>query len=154
MRWGSTEERFARPVRWLLGVADGTTVPFRFGELVASNVTYGHRYLAPGPITITDPEAIREHARGREGHGRPRPAQGQHTSLLARSCASRPGWYPVRTKSVLDEVVQLVEWPGVVLGRFDERHLRLPREVLVHAMEEHQRYFPVTDAEGNLQPAF
>lgn len=153
MRWGSTEERFARPVRWLLGVADGTTVPFRFGELVASNVTYGHRYLAPGPITITDHETYEstlegvkvmvDHARRRE-------------SILdsSKELCERAGMVPHPDEGVLDEVVQLVEWPGVVLGRFDERHLRLPREVLVHAMEEHQRYFPVTDAEGNLKPAF
>lgn len=72
----------------------------------------------------------------------------------SRRVCSEAGLEPVLHESVLDEVVMLVEWPGVVLGRFDERFLALPREVLEHAMEEHQRYFPVADPGGGLQAGF
>ncbi|MBJ7455216.1 MAG: glycine--tRNA ligase subunit beta, partial [Thermoleophilia bacterium] len=54
----------------------------------------------------------------------------------------------------LEEVLFLVEWPSVITGRFDERHLRLPARVLVTAMQGHQRYFPLRDAAGELLPAF
>ena len=55
---------------------------------------------------------------------------------------------------VLAEAVYLAEWPSVAGGAFAERHLRLPDEVLVTAMQSHQRYFPVRDAGGGLLPAF
>ena len=55
---------------------------------------------------------------------------------------------------MLAEAVYLSEWPSVARGTFAERHLRLPDEVLVTAMQSHQRYFPVRDADGRLRPAF
>ena len=153
MRWGSSDERFARPVRWLLGVADGRVVPFRFGKLIASNITFGHRYLASGPVTVNGPaeyEAALEGVYVMVDHERRR----ERILESAREVCAAAGMVPFPDGDVLDEVVQLVEWPGVVLGRFDDGHLRLPREVLVHAMQEHQRYFPVTGEDGRIQPAF
>ncbi len=55
---------------------------------------------------------------------------------------------------MLSEAIYLAEWPSVARGSFDERHLRLPDEVLVTAMQSHQRYFPLRDAGGGLLPAF
>ncbi len=153
MRWGSGEERFSRPVRWLAALLDGAVVEFEYAGLKSSNVTWGHRYLSEGPVEV--------------------PAPHEYERLLMESCVMvdhrsrldrivtgaeeicRPaGDHPVMEDEVLEEVVQLVEWPGVALGSFDERYLRLPREVLAHAMQSHQRYFPVEDSEGDLRPSF
>ncbi len=54
------------------------------------------------------------------------------------------------TDELLDEVTGLVEWPVVLRGQFDKEFLQLPKEVLISAMEDHQRYFPVVDAQGNM----
>ncbi|HKZ73591.1 MAG TPA: glycine--tRNA ligase subunit beta, partial [Steroidobacteraceae bacterium] len=56
--------------------------------------------------------------------------------------------------ALLDEVTALVEWPVVLAGRFEERFLSLPREVLISTLQDHQRYFPVEDAGGALMPWF
>jgi glycyl-tRNA synthetase beta chain len=56
--------------------------------------------------------------------------------------------------ALLDEVTALVEWPVPLAGAFDQRFLALPREVLISTLQEHQRYFPVEDADGKLMPAF
>jgi glycyl-tRNA synthetase beta chain len=55
---------------------------------------------------------------------------------------------------LLDEVTALVEWPVPLLGRFDERYLQLPQEVPIATMQDHQRYFPVRDAQGTLRNEF
>ena len=57
-------------------------------------------------------------------------------------------------EALLDEVTALVEWPVPIAGRFEERFLALPREVLISTLQEHQRYFPVEDSQGTLMPSF
>ena len=153
MRWGSRDERFSRPVRWLLALLDGQVVPFTFGELRASDVTEGHRYLSGGPIKITGADIYEdalEKAFVMVDHQRRR------DSIIeqAEEACARRGDKPLLDMDVLAEVVQLVEWPGVVLGSFDEKYLRVPREVLVHAMQSHQRYFPVEAPDGSLRHNF
>ncbi|MBU4302252.1 MAG: glycine--tRNA ligase subunit beta [Actinobacteria bacterium] len=153
MRWGDGEARFSRPVRWLLAIADGEVVPFRFGELESSNVTYGHRYLSSGEVIVDGPdsyEGLLEREKVVVDQDRRRAMILESTE---EACAGE-GMVPVVDDGVLEEVIQLVEWPGVLLGRFDRRFLDLPREVLVHAMEDHQRYFPVEDSQGALQAGF
>lgn len=153
MRWGSGEARFSRPVRWLLAIADGKVIPFRFGELESSNVTYGHRYLSSGALVVDAPgsyEGLLEREKVVADQDRRRAMILEST----REACAGEGLVPIVDDGVLDEVVQLVEWPGVLLGRFDRRFLQLPREVLVHAMQDHQRYFPVEDVGGELQAGF
>ena len=153
MRWGSGEERFSRPVRWLVALLDGQVLQFSYGDLTASNLTQGHRYLSKGPIEISIPhqyEHILRDAFVMVDHG----ARLDEIVRNAERVCAEVDSVPVLDDEVLEEVVQLVEWPGIVLGRFDERFLKLPREVLVHAMQEHQRYFPVQDKSGNLRAAF
>ncbi|MBU1671714.1 MAG: glycine--tRNA ligase subunit beta [Actinobacteria bacterium] len=153
MRWGDGETRFSRPVRWLLALLGEKVVGFEYGGLSSSNTTFGHRYLSQGPLRILCPEeyekvlsdafVVVDHATRREAI----------TESCRRVC-EEAGMVPVLHQEVLDEVVMLVEWPGVVLGRFEEKYLELPAEVLEHAMEAHQRYFPVRDAEGALSAGF
>jgi glycyl-tRNA synthetase beta chain len=153
MRWGEREARFSRPVRWLLAVLDGEIIPFEFAGLVASNLTFGHRYLSPGPFEVRSAstyESILEDADVMVDQEKRRDT----VIELAEETCGGASLIPVLDEDVLNEVVQLVERPGVVLGRFSERYLLLPREVLVHAMEEHQRYFPVEDIEGEIRAGF
>ncbi len=153
MRWGSREERFSRPIRWLVAIFRDRVMEFEYAGLKASNVTFGHRYLSSGEIRIASPRAY-EHAL-RESF-----VVADHRTRLAdiirfsEKVCREAGAVPLLDDAVLEEVVQLVEWPAIVLGRFDGRYLELPREVLVHAMESHQRYFPVETSAGALESCF
>ncbi len=153
MRWGSSEERFSRPVRWLVGMLDRIVIDFGYGELMSSNITFGHRYLSEGEIEVTAPHEYEHLLRDAfvmvDHHARL-----DRIVRSAEKVSADAGAVPVLDDEVLEEVVQLVEWPGILLGRFDERFLKLPRDVLVHAMQEHQRYFPVEDNTGNLLAGF
>ncbi|NLE23525.1 MAG: glycine--tRNA ligase subunit beta [Actinobacteria bacterium] len=158
MRWGARPAgasdylRFSRPIRWLVVKLDDETLSGEFYGLRLGDVSQGHRVLG-APVTVTDAGAyerlleeqkvvVSQHERMRLIRKGLDTAAGQ----LGGSW-SDPG-------DVLAEAVYLAEWPSVARGSFDERHLRLPDEVLVTAMQSHQRYFPVRDADGGLLPAF
>jgi glycyl-tRNA synthetase beta chain len=72
----------------------------------------------------------------------------------AVALAQASGGQAVIEEALLDEVTALVEWPVPLVGRFDERYLELPQEVPIATMQDHQRYFPVRDAQGKLRNEF
>lgn len=153
MRWGSGEERFSRPVRWLLAILDGDLIDLQFGDLRSSNSSFGHRYLSTGEVLIGDPrdyERVLEEAHVIVDQRSRR----ERIIRQAKAACDNLMAVPVMNEEVLDEVVMLVETPGVIIGNFDKRFLRVPGEVLIHAMQSHQRYFPVEDTEGNLTACF
>ncbi len=153
MRWGAgTGLRFSRPVRWIVAKLDDRTVPFDLHDLRAGDLSQGHRFLG-APATIATAGAYGETLRGAAviaSHDERRATI--LAGLDAAAAAAGGTWSDPGGK--LEEVLFLVEWPSVITGRFDERHLRLPARVLVTAMQGHQRYFPLRDAAGELLPAF
>ena len=153
MRWGNLEVRFARPVRWLLALNGSEIVDFEYAGLKSGRVTYGHRFLSKGPIELASPEEYTEKLES--AYVMADPAQRRRVireQILA--VAGAEGGAVEEDDELLDEVTNLVEWPTALCGRFDESFLRLPKEVLVTPMREHQRYFPVVDASGGLLPKF
>ncbi len=153
MRWGSGETRFSRPVRWLLALFGSEVLPVTFAGLEAGRTTYGHRFLTPGPIEVG---SVAEY----DSACRRGLVLYDHTERAALvregidSAVAEQGASAVVPETVFAEVVNLVEWPTVGIGRFDEEFLDVPREVLETAMESHQRYFPVEGPGGDLLPDF
>ena len=153
MRWGDgTGLRFSRPMRWIVAKLDEQTVPFELHGLTAGDVSQGHRFLG-GPAVIGDPVAYDEALRA---VGVVPDHEARRAAIVAgldqAAAAAGGAWSDPGGK--MEEVVFLVEWPSVITGRFDDRHLRLPPRVLVTAMQGHQRYFPLRDSGGGLLPAF
>ncbi len=151
-RWGTTREMFSRPVRWLVALLGDEVIPVQYAGLVAGNTTRGHRFLAPGPHTVpcadelvsvvegayvVPTQAARE-ARIRAGVAAAEAATGYAAELPAKT---------------LTEVINLSEYPTVMVGTFDEKFLKVPEEIIVDAMLMHQRYFPLYDG-GKLTNKF
>jgi glycyl-tRNA synthetase beta chain len=153
MRWGDVPVTFARPVHWIVALLDDTVIPVSFGDVASGRTTQGHRFLAPEPITLERAaqyvSALRAASVVAGIAERRRLVESE-----AKAAAAGVGGVLVMDAALLDEVTQLVELPNPVLGRFEERHLDLPREVLVSEMQHHQRYFPIEDDEGALMPYF
>ncbi len=153
MRWGSGEFRFARPVRWLVALYGAHVVPVSLAGLEAGRTTRGHRFLSGGLLDIERPEdylaSLRRYCVLADEEERRRAIGEGIEEALAGG-----GQRAVPDEDTLQEVVDLVEYPHVLLGGFEERFLELPREVLETAMQEHQRYFPVERDDGTLAPAF
>jgi glycyl-tRNA synthetase beta chain len=152
-RWGSGTARFPRPVRWLLALHGTDVIPVEFAGLTAGRTTYGHRFLAPGPLEVLASfeypavlenafVAVDQNVRARMIREGIETAARQHNGTAV---------VPDKTFA---EVVNLVEWPTVAIGTFDEQFLAVPREMLEYAMGGHQRYFPLERADGTLDNRF
>ncbi len=155
MYWrGKSAERFVRPLRWLVTLLDGEVVPLEFAGIRAGDTTQGHRILSSGPLTIGRPaDYVTKLAAGSVVVSS---AEREHRIRKALDAATRtiPNARWREDKSLLDTVVNLTEFPSVVLGSFDPEFLALADEVLVTVMRDHQKYFALEDAAGKLLPHF
>ncbi len=154
MYWRKPNERFVRPVRWLVALLDGETIPVEFDGVVAGKNSRGHRILTDGPVAISNAgSGYVEALRAAKVLGR---AEREHQSRKALDAATRtiPGARWREDKALLDTVVNLTEFPSAILGGFDPQFLVLPEEVLVTVMRDHQKYFAIEDASGKLMPHF
>ncbi len=153
MRWGSGEFRFARPVRWLVALYGDKVIDCGIEGLRAGRVTHGHRFLGGGPVSLRDPSEYQDSLRSACVLASREERRGAVLGDMEKACSAE-GLRPAHPPELLEEVVDLVEWPHVLLGTFPDRYTDLPREILVAAMQEHQRYFPTEDAQGRLSHRF
>ena len=154
MYWRKPGERFVRPVRWLVAMLDSATIPLEFDGIRAGNHSRGHRILTTGSVAIPKAgSAYVDSLRAAKVLGR---AEREHQIRKALDAATRTiaGARWREDKALLDSVVNLTEFPSVILGGFDPQFLALPEEVLVTVMRDHQKYFAVEDGEGKLLPHF
>ena len=154
MRWGAAESEFVRPVHWLVMLLGAEVVPCAMYGVTAGRETRGHRFMSRGALTLADPgeypARLEEEGFVVAGFARRR----ERIRAEAETAAQATGGRLVLDPALLDEVTALVEWPVAVTGKFEERFLELPEEVLVATLQDHQRYFPVREADGRLAPRF
>ena len=153
MRWGDVEAAFGRPLQWIVALFGSEVVPVIFSDVKSGRETRGHRFLAPGWITIakpTDYEAALEKAHVIADLGKRRALLVERLAAAAKKANGTL----ISDDGLVDQVLNLVELPNPVVGTFEERHLDLPPEVLIQEMKSHQRYFSLTDASGKLLPRF
>ncbi len=153
MRWGDGTPRWVRPVHWVLALHGRTVLPLELFGIAAGDRSVGHRFLGAGPVVIGHADEYltaleRVHVLADPLERRRRLAVG-----LARAASELDGTL-VGDPALVEEVADLVEWPGAVAGRFDGRFLELPRELLVTTLRHHQKCFSVQDARGELVAGF
>jgi glycyl-tRNA synthetase beta chain len=152
MRWGSGAHRWVRPVHWILALHGATPLSLEVLGVRSAATSDGHRFLAPGPVRVDHPDRYVEALRGARVLVDPAERRAELTRALATAAAT-VGGAPVPDAALLEEVADLVEWPGVVVGRFDPSFLELPREILVTTLRHHQKSFSI-QKDGGLIPAF
>jgi len=154
MRWGSGDAEFVRPAHWIVMLLGDAVLQAPVLGLVPGRKTRGHRFHAPGELTIGKPA---DYAALLLEHGKVIPdfaARRDRLRQLADAAARSAGGHAVYSDELLDEVAGLVEWPVAITGGFAPEFLRLPEEVLIATLQGHQRYFPIRDAAGKLMPRF
>ncbi|MGQ0509735.1 MAG: glycine--tRNA ligase subunit beta [Betaproteobacteria bacterium] len=154
MRWGSGEAQFVRPVHGLVMLHGAKIVPGTVLGLQSRNATRGHRFMGKGAITIA----------GADSYERQLLEDGMvvadfNTRKAAidaalQAEATRQGGSLGEYSALLDEVAALVEHPSVYVGEFDRAFLDVPQECLILTMRQNQKYFPLFDGAGKLQPKF
>ncbi len=153
MRWSDHELRFIRPIHWMVALFGSEILPVKIVDVVAGNVTRSHRFYGAGDVTIESPESYVDQLR--ENYVMVDPAE--RRAVIKEQITALEKEHNVvveKDEELLDEVVYLLEYPTALMGSFDEKYLRLPKEVIITPMKEHQRYFPVMDAKGELLPHF
>lgn len=160
MRWGDSELKFVRPIRWIVSLLDNKVVQFDLNEISAGQVTYGHRILAPGKIELKHVDEYVEKLRAAKVLASPQEREQLITKQVGEIAASVKGKARQLNGPLLQEVVNITEWPHAIIGKFSEDYLTLPDTLLETVMVHHQRYFPVekpvttSATTGNLLPYF
>ena len=161
MYWRKRGEVFVRPVRWLVAMLDEQVVPLELFGIAAGKTSRGRRIFGGEPgsetgseaVAVSKPSAYVEALRGAKVLGA---AEREQVIRKVLDAATRtiPGARWREDKPLVASVVNLTEFPSVVLGSFDPEFLDLPEEVLVTVMRDHQKYFAIEDANGKLLPNF
>lgn len=153
MRWGGKSIRWARPIRWFVSLLDDKILDFDAEGIAVGNITKGHRSLGSDKIVIEKISDYEEKLK--ENYVILRGKDRRDIILKGlNSLANQVGGQYMKDEKLLDEVVNIVEYPTVLVGEIDNEYLQLPREVITTPMKDHQRYFPILDDKEKLLPYF
>lgn len=153
MRWGGKSIRFARPIRYFLSLLDNEILDFDSEGIKVSNTTKGHRVLGSDEIVVDDIENYVDLLRKNYVIL----SYKERRDIILRGLnryAKEIGGYFLKDERLLEEVINIVEYPTVLIGEIDQEYLKLPKEVIITPMKDHQRYFPIVDDNENLMPYF
>ena len=158
MRWGSGEAQFVRPVHGVIMLHGAKVVPGIVLGLKSGDKTLGHRFLSRGAVTI---KRAADYENTLSAQGKVVASFEQRREIIERELdqaalkfGKNATWRLGKAEELIDEVTSIVESPRVYVGEFDAAFLEVPRECLIVSMQQHQKYFPVADAQGRLQPKF
>jgi len=145
MRWGTSDITFVRPIRWLLAVFGGEPLTFSIDRVSSGNISYGHRFLSPDAFSVSGWNGYTRSLAERYvvlDHGQRKEDIRREVERIARGLGGRVE----KDEELLDTVTNLVEYPVVLAGSFEEEFLRLPSETLISVMKKHQKYFHIYSA--------
>jgi glycyl-tRNA synthetase beta chain len=153
MRWGRGSLRWVRPLRSILCLFDGDIVPFEIGGLTSGNVTYGHRFMTPEAIEITD---AHDYVGALEKAHVLVDASVREAMIAedAARLADSVDCVLAEDSALISETAGLVEWPVPLVGKIDDAFMDVPEEVLISVMRTHQKYFALRRKDGTLAPYF
>lgn len=140
MRWDDFEEKFQRPIRWIVSIMDEKEVPLQIINVKSGKISRGHRFANPNTVEINNPDEYVEKLKTVNVLVN----QDERKAEIVRQAkaqADKIGATPRYSDDLLEEVTQLCEWPVAVTCEFDEAFLTIPEEVTVTVMAVHQRYF-------------
>ena len=153
MRWMDKDIRFARPIHWVVALFGGGVVDFELNGIKGGNLSRGHRFMSPGAFLVKDFKSYLSQTEPNYITIDPEVRRQRIVKQIEELAKSKNGRV-LDDQGLVDEVMNLVEYPVAVLGSFNKDFLRVPKEVLITAMREHQRYFSVVDGQGSLLPYF
>jgi len=148
MRWGEGDAKFSRPIRSLIVMLDGEVIPLELengGKIVKSDrISQGHRVLNPEAVTIEEAANYVGALENASVIVDQKERKRRIINDVENSARDLGGYtstflYP----ELLEEVINLVEFPSVIVGKFEPEFLQLPTEVIIEVMVTHQRYFPI-----------
>ncbi len=153
MKWSDKKIKFARPIQWILALADNDLVEFEVAGYRSGLTSRGHRFFGKKEFTVTDIADYFAKVRANNVIIDIEERKNMIVEMINKNCSSA-GEKVVIENELLDEVTNLVEYPYPMVGTFNSEFLEVPQDVLIISMQVHQRYFPILDSDGNLLPKF
>jgi len=159
MRWiPGSAFRFARPIRWLIFMWGEVVIDLQVAGVKSDRYTRGHRFFGENQIKLLSADINSYKRLLKKQYVIVDPTE-RRSKITEELIAEQQKYWPKIQEAdidstLLDEVCNLVEYPRVIAGEFDESYLSIPPPVLITAMKSHQRYFPVFDSDGKLLPRF
>ncbi len=153
MHWGNLDDKFVRPVRWLVALLDDQVIPVEFATVQSGNVSRGHRFLGESEFVIANPAdyvATLEKNFVMVDQNKRREVIKEQLFAIAAEKNADIVW----DDDLLEEILYLVEWPRALCGGFEDSYLALPDAAIITPMKDHQRYFPLMSKDGKLLPMF
>ncbi len=154
MRWGDSDAEFVRPVHWIVMLFGHEVIEAEILGIKSGRESRGHRFHHPEVINLQEPADYIHRLQSPGYVMADREQRLQSVKQQAEKAAKKLGGKALIDEDLLQEVTALVEWPVAVAGDFDKEFLDVPAESLISSMQDHQKYFPVVDASGNLMPHF
>jgi len=154
MRWGDSSAEFVRPVHWVVMLFGHDIIDAEILGVKSGRESRGHRFHHPENINLQSPEDYVHRLKSPGYVMVDRDERMQTIKLQAEQAAEKLGGKALIDEGLLLEVNGLVEWPVAVTGDFDKEFLEVPAESIISSMQDHQKYFPVIDANNTLMPHF
>lgn len=152
MHWANYDFEYIRPIHWIVALLDDEVIPFEILDVTTDRTSRGHRFLGE---TVRFAHANEYEEKLQEQFVIAAPHKRKEMIIQqATELAEKKHWTIDLDGKLLEEVNNLVEYPTVFAGDFEEKYLSVPEEVLVTSMKEHQRYFEVRNDQGLLLPHF
>jgi len=153
MRWGSNNLKWIRPLHNILCVYGGKPLKFKVETISSDSVTYGHRYLAPKLLKILNKVDYKKKLLNANVIIDPKDRK-ENILKSGKKLTEKIGLCFDPTDSLLDEVCNIVEYPFLFIGSFNEEYLSLPEQILELTMIKQQKYFPLYNKDGSLSKKF
>ena len=153
MRWHDLEDRFARPIHWIVALYGDQVIDFKCAGINSGATSRGHRFMAPAEFTLKNPADYIELCR----QAKVIVNQNERKSMIMEQLAAiekELGGTIIDDPELLETVTNIVEYPHAIVGSFDKSFLNLPEEVLISVMRHHQKYFCLRDDSGALMANF
>ena len=154
MRWGSGEAQFVRPVHGVVMLHGERPIPGSVLGIASGRDSAGHRFMGPAQISLKSADEYEKRLAGEGMVIADFAARRGEIERQLREVATREAGALGEHTDLLDEVTALVEQPAVYAGKFAAAYLEVPQECLILTMRQNQKYFPLFDAAGALQPKF
>ena len=153
MRWGDEALRFVRPIRWIVALFGSAIIPYELARVKSGNISRGHRVLGSSNVVIENPSEYEEKLL-RNYVIADQEKRCEKISAQIKEATAKTGGIVKEDAGLLEEVVYILEYPTVLTGKFEEKYLSLPQELVITPMREYQRYFPVYGTGGELLNKF
>ena len=153
MRWADHSLVWGRPLKSILALFDNQVIQFSFHHLLSNNLTFSDEIMEEGQKKIKDFRSYLKLLDSKKIILDQNLRKQLIVKQIDKVCRARKLKKKLNEK-LLDEVVDLVEKPNVLVGKFDKSFLNIPKEILITSMQQHQKYFPLFNQEDNLTNVF